>query len=288
MLSPEAREQLGGVFRLLFKAQDPTIPPATPTKPWPAASYRDFGTVLLLLDGWGSIGHDKRHLVTVHRSELRKIDERWNPVMRAFSYAEQDEPGQSYDQYHTTQIPLGDHVEALMAVISGSPNCEWLICGYSLGSIVATIALGRLSKEKHPIRPSVPLLILVAPALHGAPDFLEFLESGEVQFHEFPLVAIDIGREDGRYPREARSAISELLDAGIAVTIIHSQHDQFAPHHPLDDPRIFYFEPSGDLLSKSQAINPYMTHVRMRTLEDNHRLVYYVTKPLVSLEEPQG
>ena len=248
---------------------------------WSFAVYRRTGCSNLFVDGWLSEGNDN-HLAPIHLAQVRTVDRHWQPSVNGFSYYA---PKFQYIG-DDTNGPLEKHISNFTAVLSGAaPNAKYVITAYSMGAAVTLIALGRFLSHVSSLRKLVPFVILLEPAIYGAPDLLTFLQGEDTPFLEVPPIALDLGREDFNDPVEARESVALLLDAGIAVAILYSSHDSFAPYRPFPDQRVFHNETPADALVRRGQIDPVAVHFQMRTTASNHLLIYHLTKPLVDLKK---
>lgn len=244
------------------------------------------GTTHLFIDGWLSAGNDEAHVATLYRDYVARHDPNLLPRVRAFSY---HQPELTYSKFDTMG-PVATHIQNLMDVITAAPRATWVVTAYSLGAAVATIALGRLSAQLPTLRTRVPLLILWAPAFYGGEAVLDVVQQDPALLKGGvpPPIAIDLALREGRLPREARQAVTSLLDAGIAVAIMYSQHDQFAPYTPLETLRVLHQERSAAADEKEKGrrqvavVDPFLIHVRMRNDHAVQTLTYHLAKPLVS------
>ena len=205
-------------------------------------------------------------------------------AIRAFSYGD---VGMTYVGQDTCD-DLRTLVDKLVNVLDEpAPERRWLFTAYSLGALIASLAVGRMSQASRDVRRRIPAITLLHPALHGAPDLIRVVMGEKSPFKgEELLLFRQLSRGDRRWFKEGQESIGWIADRGVGVSVIHSRHDTIAPFESLEDPRVFEFQTPDDLLETRIGRSPdaVYTHFRVRKNTFCHRLIYAMAKPLVSIE----
>ena len=281
------QSKLEPIVRLLYKAYRNRN---SPVLPWPLASYPLRGVVHLMIDGWMSSGgteeseKQSQHLAVMHVQQARDTDANFPVAVRAFSFGDL---GMTYAGYDTCD-DLITLIEKLVGILDEpAPERRWLVTAYSLGAVIAALAIGQLSQGSREMGRRIPAFTLLHPALHGAPELIGAVMDEKSPFKgEEPLLLRQLGGGGQEWFEQAQMSIGWVVDSGVGVTVIHSRHDTVAPFKTLGDSRVFEFHTPDDLLEDRPGRSPDDTyaHFRVRGNRFYHRLIYAMAKPLVSME----
>jgi len=154
-----------------------------------------------------------------------------------------------------------------------------------MGAPIVTLAVSSMIEKERSLRNRIPFLILVHPALFGAPG----LQSLIMEESAVSVLQSQIGRDlafpDRPFPAAARKAVTTILDAGIAVAVVYSSLDEFTPYWPLDDERIYHLEMSleGKERRNASLISKFHLHQEVQKSPEYHKKIYQLSRPVVTL-----
>jgi hypothetical protein len=237
---------------------------------WPIADIASVPSASVI-DGWLSQANDK-HFSAIVREHLANIESR-TPSLAAFSYSSDR---RTYDLHHTlrsvrAQVPK-------LARFLGRINQPSVLIAYSVGGAIALLALRRMVEQDGPeaVRERLPCIILVHPAIGGAEELRMYLANDGLLRPGFvPPIIRNLAYATSRFPTEARQMIPELLDAGVSVVLLQCPNDRLVPPPVLNDARLW----TTPFVIRD---DPYLEHIRLRTLDEALNLQYYVGKPFIT------
>jgi len=287
---------------------------------WELAAQPSDRHGVLFVDGFLS-DSGAGNIVSIHRKRLDTIDPDWRYLIRGFSYWNDTRARHSGETGYVGYDTLGSirrQADRLSAFLASSPQgAQWSIVAYSMGAVVALLALSTLQQQSPAVglvRDRVNQLVLVAPALWGAPHGQQLLteilgaslgaELSQIE-EESPLFAAldpflatqlavvvsELGHRESAVVKAARGSISELLRSGVSVSVLYATADTFTPFESLGQQRVLELDVDSiarsvarsDRARPQQMRHPFVFHLQVKAGLRNHAVIYQLVKPSLAL-----
>ena len=208
---------------------------------WDRARFPDPGLVhVFAVDGWLSSG-GSRHLAEEFALDWRRFYPLRLLPLRAFSYTGSRETYGPWDTHTSIDILVDRFIGAILS-IEQHAGAQYAMVTFSLGGVIALLALGRLLQIRGPawVRAQLPMLVVVQPPLGGSPEIArlldedpDFLYNMDKRFSGGPSLVWDLERADSELLGNARKALVALAEAMVPISVITVGDDAIAP--PADD-----------------------------------------------------
>lgn len=210
---------------------------------WPESNSPppdDFPLRLVWVDGLGS--NTRLHGSKAFVAWCRENGVGGVPALTPHSYLA---PGLSYQSAHTFQR-LGASADALANLLDDLGDFVILpsLAAYSLGGVVALLAIARLRETRPESRTAIMSVALIQPAIYGAPAVFDFLQTpqGKVtgdaslfQDQQSPVFR-ELRHENAPGPVLCRRELGRLAASTTDALVVYARDDAVAPYTRFDIP----------------------------------------------------